>query len=390
MPDLNRQQRKLRQTTNTMNSRITRKATLFFLLLVINALTAQGGEVCLKPECVVNGSVVRLSEIASFANEHDAAQFGNIALFPAPKAGMERIVAAQEVRETLSLLGYETTPLTIIGSSSVIGATVTVESALVIPVANILTTSATTDLKAAEYVETRTAVDHSVALVSAYLQNKDRTDATWTVTPQFTQAHAKQVADMQQPEISGGKSPYVGRQYFTIRDAAHPLAKAVFLKVDVERIDRAVVARRRLEPGEIVTRDDIELREVSANINSQQAFREEAATVGLEVTRVIPEGQVLQSVQLRRPQMVKKGEIVTVYSVASGLYVKSSARALADGALGDVIMLQSLEGTSKIQARVTGAQEAMIFADSPRVGTRQPTTAAVQPAFRWEAQQDQR
>jgi flagella basal body P-ring formation protein FlgA len=65
--------------------------------------------------------------------------------------------------------------------------------------------------------------------------------------------------------------------------------------------------------------------------------------------------------------VVKRGELITVYSVAAGIQVKAAAKALADAALGDVITLESTETRKQFQGRVTAPQEAMVFVDSPKV-----------------------
>ncbi len=83
--------------------------------------------------------------------------------------------------------------------------------------------------------------------------------------------------------------------------------------------------------------------------------------------------------QLKKPLLVRRGEVIRVMARAAGVQVRTTARATEDGAFGDIITVQSLENREKYSAHVTGLQEAEVYATavpasgtSPRRVSRRP------------------
>jgi flagella basal body P-ring formation protein FlgA len=201
----------------------------------------------------------------------------------------------------------------------------------------------------------------------AYLQTKERIRTQWQVEPRLTGPQAEAIAAMENPEVSGGQAPWIGRQVFNIRDRNAAGGKSTTFKADVARIARAIVAKRQLAPGDVLSSDDVELGEVNPLALTTNAVLSLDDAVGKEAKQTVAAGQVISSTALRRPLVIKRGELITVYSVAAGIQVKAAAKALADAALGDVILLEATETKKQFQGRVTAPQEAMVFVDSPKV-----------------------
>ena len=65
---------------------------------------------------------------------------------------------------------------------------------------------------------------------------------------------------------------------------------------------------------------------------------------------------------MRQPLLVRKGEVVTVYVRASGVQVRTTARSRDNGSHGELINVESLENRKTYFARVTGIQEAEVYA----------------------------
>jgi flagella basal body P-ring formation protein FlgA len=61
---------------------------------------------------------------------------------------------------------------------------------------------------------------------------------------------------------------------------------------------------------------------------------------------------------------VRRNETIMVISRAAGVQVRTNAKAIEDGAKGDSIVVEELEGKvrHRYNARVSGFQEAEIFA----------------------------
>ncbi len=66
------------------------------------------------------------------------------------------------------------------------------------------------------------------------------------------------------------------------------------------------------------------------------------ALVGMEAARALPAGTLVRESDVIRPQLVRRGEPVTIMLRDGGLSITSSGRALGSGALGDYVRIVSL------------------------------------------------
>jgi len=95
------------------------------------------------------------------------------------------------------------------------------------------------------------------------------------------------------------------------------------------------------------------------------------------------EGQILDDHVLRRPLLVQRTDLVTVYARTSGLRVRTTVRALEAGGEGDLVKVETLTDRKTYFARVCGPQELEVFAHAPTVAGEAPPErnhARVQPS----------
>jgi len=347
---------------DTMTRRTQLQVVLIVALIVACALSASAGEVKLRGWHQAKASLVKLGDLAELIDVPDDQrhQVESLPLFPSPRAGLVRRVTAQDVRETMSLYGLSYPTLRVTGECRVEGRSSTEPERPDV---------ATTSLDVAESTNDSlsTAVAHQLrdALI-AYLQTKDRIRTEWRVDPLLTAEQAQAIATFKTLEVSGGHAPWTGRQFFTVRERAAS-SKPVSFNVDVQRVARAVATTRHLAAGDVIGPADVELAEVNPLSLSTTVVLNVDDALGKETKRAIPAGQIVQTSMLQRPLVVKRGELVAVYSLAAGVQVKATAKSLGDGALGDVILLEATENNKRFQARVTAPQEAMVFVDTPSV-----------------------
>jgi flagella basal body P-ring formation protein FlgA len=145
-----------------------------------------------------------------------------------------------------------------------------------------------------------------------------------------------------------------------------------------------VVAVRPLSRGEIVTAADVMLRPITesarkvAGIGGRAIAQRVDEVVGYELTRSISANRPIHVNSLQRRRLVRQGETIQVIARAAGVTVRTTARAMEDGSQGQLITLQSTENREKYSARVTGPQQAEVYASGrmavgvpiPRTGDR--------------------
>ena len=84
--------------------------------------------------------------------------------------------------------------------------------------------------------------------------------------------------------------------------------------------------------------------------------------VGMEATRSIRSNQTLLRAHFTAPQQVARGETVTVFARTQGISVRTFAVARQDGALGDLIQVETVDKKDRFVARVSGRRELEVLA----------------------------
>jgi len=199
--------------------------------------------------------------------------------------------------------------------------------------------------------------------ISKFLEEQVSAEETWRVDVKLTDAQARLVpVDGQKMAVRGGEPPWTGAQQFemTVDDAAG--AGRLAVPAAVERLPPVVVAARAVGRGETLRSTDLKLQRADVAKDRAGAFHAIEDVVGTEAAQAIGAGTVLQASLLRSPIMVRRGEVVTVYSRAAGIRIRVTARAREDAALGELVTVESLSDRKTYTARVCGLQEAEVYA----------------------------
>lgn len=130
----------------------------------------------------------------------------------------------------------------------------------------------------------------------------------------------------------------------------------------VTATEMVVVTRRALNRGDIIRDADIELQPSDPKAGRLPFATDRQSVVGMEIQYPIREGQPIALNQLRKPLLVKRGELIRVRARAAGVQVTTTARATEDGSHGDIILVQSLENREKYPTHVTGFQQVEVYA----------------------------
>lgn len=322
---------------------------LVMMAVVAWGAVARSAEIELRDRVELSGSVVRLGDIAHVSSELDSesARLAAIPLTPAPAPGADLYLSAAQVRDLLAAIGVDMSRTTFRGSASI---------AIHAPAV------ALTHAAAAEGVDPPTresAAADLAASITRYLQAQTGHDL-WNVTLGVDSPLGDQYRLLgPNPAVTGGRAPWTGRQRFELCGAAGQAPVRVF--ATVERLELAAFAVRAIAAGDLVRATDVSLRAFPGSVSGQAATSLEAV-VGKEATQAIRAGAMLTTAQVRAPLLVRRGERVTVRARAGTVVVRTYATAQQDGSLGDLIVVQVLEGKERFAARVAGLRELEVFA----------------------------
>lgn len=127
-----------------------------------------------------------------------------------------------------------------------------------------------------------------------------------------------------------------------------------------ERTVPIMVARHILTPGTIVTSADLRPEAVPAGSLAGQVVRTDAQAVGMQLERVVAAGSPLPLADLSRPPLVRRGQRVLIALDAPGLTLAEQGRALESGAADASIRVLNTLSHAVLAARVTGPGEVSV------------------------------
>lgn len=364
---------------NELHSSLFVLSRLLFagVVTVISGATLLGApiEVALLPKCDVRGNIVTLGDIAELAGSdaEGIEQLEKLPLIPAPSAGLGRRLARQEIIELLSLHGYANDELKITGANVVkISGTAENASRYWIPV------SGRQKQRATEYVQ---------RAIQKYLQERDPESRLWQAQVELDDSQVREV-------LQSGENIVVGRHEVAINGkisfhiaSGNPVASLdASISATVAPQSGVLVAVRPISRGDLIRREDLRWdASAVANPNRPGAERLEDL-VGKQATRSIAENRVVALADIRRPVLVDRGRVVEVTAKNAGVIVKAVARSQEDGALGDLVKVESLDTGEVYLTQVTGTREVAVFAAAtPVSGTSTHSEAEVHLSSRMQA-----
>jgi flagella basal body P-ring formation protein FlgA len=129
--------------------------------------------------------------------------------------------------------------------------------------------------------------------------------------------------------------------------AAAPAAAPVHPMVDVPVLGRTV------ERGEMLSASDFAVEQRAPGW--ARGATPVASAVGLQAAHRLGAGTVVRGADLMRPQLVKRGETVTIAFDTGGLKITTKGRALSGGGVGDPVRVMSTATNRTLDATVEGS-----------------------------------
>lgn len=124
----------------------------------------------------------------------------------------------------------------------------------------------------------------------------------------------------------------------------------VTLRVGVRILRDIVRTTRALRRGETLTSDDYEIDQ--AWLAPDVPYVEPTHTGAIRLKRAIGAGEMLTSGHAEMAEVVKRGDIVSVHAISGTIVMRTEARALESGRIGDTIELEPLQTKGRFAAQV--------------------------------------
>lgn len=121
--------------------------------------------------------------------------------------------------------------------------------------------------------------------------------------------------------------------------------------VDLKKYAMVPVLTRPLKIGDVITEEAV-TTEMRLMQSYQDALVDVKAVVGMQAARFLTAGQMLASRDLKREQILRKGQMVKAIFGADALEISISAQAEEGGAVGDVIKVKNLDSQKMFAAKI--------------------------------------
>jgi flagella basal body P-ring formation protein FlgA len=340
------------------------KHLLLITLLLLPGI-ASAAEIELLPHASPSGAVVKLGDVATIHGAgSDAAALQAIELVPAPTKGRSRTLKSRDVQDLVALQGVKIVEHQFTGASSVqIGGTMPVTTAS-------FQTTVAPSVKA-----TRSAREQLAARVERAIQRHLAQQAddriAWQIEVELTNEQINSLASRSGEIIAtGGAEPWTGEQSFLLQVATPKGVVRIPATAIVSLPEMVVVPKRPFRRGEVLHASDLELKMPSENEDATALVTRVEDAIGRETTRSLATGQPIEAGHLRKPTLVRRGEIVTVFAHAANLVVRTQARALQDGGEDDIVSVERLDNRQAFTARVVGVQELEVLVGGTKVTSK--------------------
>lgn len=153
-----------------------------------------------------------------------------------------------------------------------------------------------------------------------------------------------------------GQRPGQNRLLFKVScPSPHPWQ--LYIPVTRELYMSVAVATHPLRQNQVLTAEDVELRELEVSRLNSGYFSDLSLVVGRKLKRSISTGVPLKPNTLDQRRMISKGDEVFIRAESGVVSIQVPAIALSHGSLGQQISVRNKQSQRVIKARVTGPGE---------------------------------
>ncbi len=158
--------------------------------------------------------------------------------------------------------------------------------------------------------------------------------------------------------MGGGEEPWTGRQRLVYLIKHQGEEVELTMTVNVELPTTVVVASRAIRRDEVIDESCLMYAPLPERMEEQgdQYFDDMSQLVGKQMRRAVSSGIPIPRTYIGQPNVISGGEIVEIESVSGSVVVKSAAKALGGGAVGELINVELIPGRKRVVAMVVDSR----------------------------------
>lgn len=121
------------------------------------------------------------------------------------------------------------------------------------------------------------------------------------------------------------------------------------------------VLKRQIHAGEIIERQDIELRDYPLARTRKDTVESIDGLAGKSPRRMISAYRPVRSGEIESPTVLKRHAVVQMRYRSAGLEITTTGQAMGPGAVGEIISVKNLASKAVVQAAVEGPDAVRVF-----------------------------
>ena len=319
------------------------------VMVFVFTACATAGTVRLWPSAVIVDDDVRLADLCDLSglDPETEKKLADLVVISAPSPGGSRLVHLELVRSVLAAGGANLAEITLSGATQcgVTRPSLT-RSETKAAHANVGAGAPRPRSPAASPVGRRAS---DATLKAAVIDFFDRELRRFTGRADVVfDRTGRQVLDLSGPEFQfsvrrrGGRSlGLIQLEVDVLKGDRH--VQTVPLVVNLSMVRAVAVARRGINQGAVIGESAVELVDLAFTRLDRRGIGRVGEVIGQRAKRYIAAGSRIDGTMLEAVPLVRRGQLITLVSVAGVVRVVTSAKALRDGAYGDVVPVRSVD-----------------------------------------------
>ena len=136
-----------------------------------------------------------------------------------------------------------------------------------------------------------------------------------------------------------------------------PKPWSLHVPVTISIYKNVLVSARQVQKNAVLTASDIKLVKYDLANLSYGYFEEIKDGIGMKLKRRVLAGAVLTPAMLKKPQIISRGQKVTMMVQSGSMVVRMTGKALGSGAVGERIKIMNVKSRQKLEGIITTTGE---------------------------------
>ncbi len=134
----------------------------------------------------------------------------------------------------------------------------------------------------------------------------------------------------------------------------------IFLRTKVSIFDGIVVAKKRLQRGDLITSAEAAVEERDIAVLNSEIIKDINLVTGKEAKTFVPSGNPIYGWMIKERPLVKKNDNIKIAAGSENVLVEAAGTSLEDGGLGSEIKVKNSSSGKELIGLVTGTGEVTI------------------------------